>query len=182
MNDNTIWFVANQPSDRVDPGDAYDWQVFGSFFDSQSTRLLNIRYTMDVPEPGLAILALGGLAGLLLVALTLRAIRARRPMEKDLTDDQVRAVRLYTSLSRKLGRIGVDCRGKTVEEVREAIQDTPWGAAGPVLTVLSAYNAVRFGARPLSPRAYATLQRLIRSLRTRELPRADGETQTPLAS
>jgi MYXO-CTERM domain-containing protein len=67
MNDNMIWFVANQPSDRVDPGDAYDWQVFGSFFDSQSTRLLNIRYTMDVPEPGLAILALGGLAGLLLV-------------------------------------------------------------------------------------------------------------------
>lgn len=68
MNDDTIWFVANQPSDRVDPGDAYNWQVFASFFDGpQSTRLVNIRYTMDVPEPGLAILALGGLAGLLLV-------------------------------------------------------------------------------------------------------------------
>jgi len=68
MNDNTIWFVANQGSDRADPGDAYNWQVFASFFDSgQSTRLLNIRYTMDVPEPGLAILGLGALAGLLLV-------------------------------------------------------------------------------------------------------------------
>ena len=68
MNDNTIWFVANQGSDRVDTGDAYNWQVFASFFDSgQSTRLLNIRYTMDVPEPGLAILGLGALAGLLLV-------------------------------------------------------------------------------------------------------------------
>jgi MYXO-CTERM domain-containing protein len=66
--DNTeISFVANQPSDRVDPGDAYSWNVYGSFSNMQSTALVNIRYTMDVPEPGLAILGLGALAGLLLV-------------------------------------------------------------------------------------------------------------------
>lgn len=90
----------------------------------------------------------------------IRAYRRRRAPDRALSDDQARAVRLYRLLSRRMIRLGYECAGKTVEELREEIA----GALEPALTVLSAYNAVRFGERPLPPESFAALRGLIRSL------------------
>jgi hypothetical protein len=58
-----ISFVANDASERVFNGDDYSWVARFAFFTGTPSQVdLTIDYTMDVPEPALAVVLLGGLA------------------------------------------------------------------------------------------------------------------------
>jgi hypothetical protein len=60
-------FVAHDNSERVYPGDDYSWQVKLSYYSVFNTNAsVTIGYTMDVPEPALAVVLLGGLAAVAL--------------------------------------------------------------------------------------------------------------------
>ena len=102
--------------------------------------------------------------GALLLFVRRRALRAKKPL---LTADQARAVRVYGRLRRRLGRLGVDLRGKTAEELSGDIlqHEAKWENGEAALEVLAAYNDVRFGARPLSSERYGKLRKAVRSLR-----------------
>ena len=58
-----ISFVANDASERVFNGDDYSWVARFAFFTGTPSQVdLKVDYTMDVPEPALAVVLLGGLA------------------------------------------------------------------------------------------------------------------------
>lgn len=83
-----------------------------------------------------------------------------------LTADQMRAVRLFRTLRRRMKRMGISADGRTAEELQRAIEGTH-GAENAVCTrdLIDTYNQVRFGGRPLSREHYARLKRLARALR-----------------
>ncbi len=82
-----------------------------------------------------------------------------------LTADQRRAVRVYGLLKRELGRQGLDCRGRTAEEILEEARDKRVLDAEPVGRVVGAYNAARFGGFPMERSRYLRLAAVVRSLR-----------------
>lgn len=82
-----------------------------------------------------------------------------------LTADQRRAVRVYGLLKRELRRQGLDCRGKTAEEILGEARDAGLVDAGPVSCVVDAYNAARFGGLPMERPRYLRLASVVRSLR-----------------
>lgn len=113
------------------------------------------------------ILVLAALGAMVLggFLLSVRRPTRRRRHRFPLSQDQVRAVRLFQQLRRKLARGGADCEAKTAKEILESLRrsrlvDVPFAAS-----VLETYNQVRFGGRPLHPDTYAALRRTIRSLR-----------------
>jgi len=120
-----------------------------------------------IPRPGVAArrapLALLVGAAVVLVLLWRRSRGGTgRPL---LTDDQARAVRLYRRLLRKLGRAGVACHGRPAEEIRDGLSQVAGLEAMPLYEVFDAYNAARFGGKPLPPSELARLRRVIRRLR-----------------
>lgn len=105
------------------------------------------------------------------IALTLSFVLRRRPDRQRggrrrivLSRDQVRAVRLFQSLKKRLRRMGSAPEGKTAEEI---IEDLQASGLAPVtaVDVLETYSEVRFGGRPLSRARYQELQKLIRGVR-----------------
>lgn len=99
---------------------------------------------------------------LLALAVLLAAWLVRERMRKPaaapaLTPDQQRAIRLYRGLLRKLERHGAQARGKTAEELRQEVAANGWKDPSGAIAVLDAYNAVRFGGRPLPRTAYREL-------------------------
>jgi len=82
-----------------------------------------------------------------------------------LSQDQMRAVRLYTRFQRKLTRLGADCRGKTSEELREELLENRW--VDPVVAeeLLDVYDQVRFGGRSLPHARFVGLNRQVKNLR-----------------
>jgi hypothetical protein len=58
----TIAFVANDASERVFLGDDYSWIAKFDYDSLPSTWQARVDYTMDVPEPALGVVLLGGLA------------------------------------------------------------------------------------------------------------------------
>lgn len=115
------------------------------------------------------LLLLGVAAG----CIWLIARRRRPPVVRDvaLTPEQVQVVKLYLRLRRKLTRFGVDCRGKTAEELGEELATERWGAPEGVMELLSCYNTVRFGGYPLPPARLAALRSAVKALQPRDVGR-----------
>lgn len=92
-------------------------------------------------------------------------VPARTASSIALSADQLRAVRLYQTIARKLREIGLDPKGKTVEEILPQLGDS-LGMHTPTMTnALTAYNDVRFGRRPLSKNALSELRKGVLALR-----------------
>ncbi len=100
------------------------------------------------------------LAGLAAIVLTVRAIlRKNRKPRYRLTSDQLRAVRLYNRLRRKLARAGVDCRNKTAEELAGDAARNPGIDSAETVKLITVYNITRFGNRPLPREEYLRLRK-----------------------
>ncbi len=95
------------------------------------------------------------------------AVRVRAP-RLVLTKSQSRATRTHKLLVAKLRHLGVDPRGKSVEEIRVELSRVPLANRDDTLTILGAYNAARFGGRTLDSRGYGVLRGLIAGLRLRK--------------
>lgn len=124
---------------------------------------------------------LGGVArapqrrGLLFIALfmvvaaaVLRYIvvrkQASRLVHYELSTDQVRAVRLFSTLKRVLRRLGMACSDMTAGEILAEVQRCPTLDAHAAANILSAYNEARFGGRPLSRAEANRLRSLARAV------------------
>ena len=107
------------------------------------------------------------IAAVLLAAL-LRLFRGRPQKRRGipLTSDQKRAARLYRALVRRLERLGIPCAGQVAEEVAGAVGRCGWVDRNTAFRIIDAYNAVRFGGRPMSRGDYAALCRALSGLRT----------------
>lgn len=111
-----------------------------------------------------ALLIAGGFVTLL------RVPWVRVPRGLQLTADQIRLVRLYLLLRRRLQHFGVSCAGRTAEDIGRELRTDRWGAPAEALQVLELYNAVRFGGQPLNGANLAGLRKAIMQLRPSELP------------
>ncbi len=103
----------------------------------------------------------GGVTALLL----LRRMGARTPPGMPLTPDQHRAVRLFLRLRRTLARAGVNCEGKTAEELARSLAEIPCTAPDAILNALRRYSEVRFGRRPFPAQEYMAVKRQMRAVR-----------------
>jgi transglutaminase-like putative cysteine protease len=131
-----------------------------------NSRQASERTTTPLDHATGALRAVVFLAGAVLMAHTaVRLTRARGRKGRALTRDQARATALYMSFRQRLRKRGIDCRGKTVEELREAIAAEAWIDEPAARSILSSYNTVRFGRRPLDAGPYGALQKKIRSFR-----------------
>ena len=120
--------------------------------------------TATIPFVGPALL-LATLLLAVLVWLVLRMRQHRRAHLLPLTQDQSRAVRLRKQLTSRLRNRGVDTEGKTVEELRDIIAASTWEDRNLILQILSAYNAVRFGQRPLPQPVFSQLRQMARHVK-----------------
>ncbi len=85
-----------------------------------------------------------------------------------LNRDQQRAVQLYHTLCRRLGRMGIACDGKTAGEIEAAAESLNGRLdTGPVHEVIHLYNDVRFGLREIDMGRYNDLKKQITKLRLR---------------
>ena len=113
-----------------------------------------------------------GLVSSLLLSLTvytlwrLRMLRWERAKRYPLTSDQQRAVRLYRRLRRCLERCGIDCAGKTAEELRTSLENGVFVDQQIGVQALDTYNTVRFGLRPMAEGEYGRLMKGLQALRT----------------
>lgn len=89
----------------------------------------------------------------------------RKRIPITLTREQQQASTLRKQLLNRLKHAGVVGGNMTVDELRAAIIQFPEEDRRPARQVLEAYNAVRFGRRPLTTGAYSTLRRMVRGLR-----------------
>ncbi len=104
--------------------------------------------------------------GVVLLLALLGLVRGRRREKRfPLTPDQKRAVRLHDGLVRRLERLGIPCSGRVVEEIADAVQGCVWLDRATVSKIIGAYNAVRFGGRPMDRAQYAALCRALSGLR-----------------
>ncbi|HNT88943.1 MAG TPA: DUF3488 and transglutaminase-like domain-containing protein, partial [Candidatus Hydrogenedentes bacterium] len=92
------------------------------------------------------------------------ASRPKRPRYA-FTRDQARAGRLYRRVLRRMRWHGLAATGSTAEELLESWKNRRGGDPGPLREVLDAYNAARFGGRPLTRKHYVALLRRLRTLR-----------------
>jgi len=116
---------------------------------------------------GRAVLWTAGLIAVVWILVYLSTLRrAPRAFRAELTPDQVRAVRLFVRLKRRLKSLGMDCRGKTAREILEFVLSEGGALNRDVLdAVLEEYNKVRFGGRPLTDTRFAELNRSIKTLK-----------------
>lgn len=102
---------------------------------------------------------------------TYRALSDARSLRRSalgvytLTREQRRAISLYRALRKRLKKLGVETAGRTAEELLEEIGKTDWPQKAEAQRLLSAYNEVRFGARPLPGERLAELWRALRALK-----------------
>ncbi len=108
-----------------------------------------------------------GLLGMVFWRL-LRRSKGALTTEFTLNRDQVQVIRLYLALRRRLEKHGVDCKGKTAEEVRDTLTEGRWGAPDAAMDVLACYNTVRFGGVPLRSEQLVRLKRGLKELRPHE--------------
>jgi hypothetical protein len=90
------------------------------------------------------------------------------PRNRALSREQVRVVRLYLLLRRRLQKFGVTCAGRTAEELREELHAPRWGSPESALEVIELYNTVRFGCRTTAGTDFARLRKAVLGLRPRE--------------
>jgi protein-glutamine gamma-glutamyltransferase len=114
------------------------------------------------PLPILLLLCLTMLGGLWLGYRN----RSGRPVnEFVLSRDQVQVVKLYLAFRRRLNKYGIDCRGKTAEELRDVLAAEQWGAPDAAMRLIACYNTVRFGGAPLQPGQLTSLKAALKELR-----------------
>ncbi|MFO7774765.1 MAG: transglutaminaseTgpA domain-containing protein [Candidatus Hydrogenedentota bacterium] len=112
---------------------------------------------------GLGLLGLGGAAVWFAVQwkeLQFVGSRPRAPLSRD----QLRAIRLYLRLRRRLRRIGIPCEGKTAQEVLGEARCHPAVDPDVLEEVVHVYDTVRFGNRALDARRYRDMRRAIKRL------------------
>lgn len=97
--------------------------------------------------------------------LLIRFRNRAAPSEFELTPDQIKVIELYLTLRRLLRKHGVDCRGKTAEDIEATLASPVWGAPEGAMKLLACYNTVRFGGAPLPPEVLAELKRGLRTLK-----------------
>jgi hypothetical protein len=119
---------------------------------------------MKSPLGGVAMVAMECALGLGLVLLIWRR-RAQGTGQVTLSPDQKRAIRLYRSLIRKAQRLGVDCRGKTAEELGRNFAEWGWLGAEDANAIIKLYSEARFGGKLLPPDEFATWRRALGRLR-----------------
>lgn len=108
------------------------------------------------------------IAGLLLAGLVWFGWHARQNGRRHiflLTQDQARAVALRKKLVSRLRARGVDAEGKTVEDLRDIVAASNWDDRDLILQILGAYNAVRFGQRPLSAPVFTRLRQMLQNVK-----------------
>lgn len=118
-------------------------------------RLPSVRMTVIV-----AVLGAGATALLLL-----RRMVGPKTSRMPLTPDQHRAVRLFIRVRKIFARAGVNCEGKTAEELGRLLASMPCTAPDALLNALRRYSEVRFGKRPFPPQEYAAVKRQMRAVR-----------------
>ncbi len=107
----------------------------------------------------------------LIVAAVVSYVRRKKASPQQtfsLNADQLQVIRLYVLLRRKLQKYGVDCKGKTAEELKDVVEDGRWEASEMALAVLKCYNIVRFGGAPLRNDELSILRRNLKNFRLRE--------------
>ncbi|MEK7793252.1 MAG: transglutaminase domain-containing protein, partial [Candidatus Hydrogenedentota bacterium] len=114
--------------------------------------------------------ACGIVAALVFVVRRAGAAPGRKLISIALTREQQQARALRKRLLNRLKHAGVSGANVTVDELRAAIDQFPEEDRRPARQVIEAYNAVRFGRRPLSTDAYNTLRRMIRGVRPAMAP------------
>jgi len=118
----------------------------------------------SVPQHA-AVLIPAGVAAVLLLALAGMLRGRNRDRRFPLTPDQARAVRLRRALIKRMERLGIPCSGRVVEEIADLARSCAWLDNRPVLKIVAAYNAVRFGGRPMNRAQYAALRRELAGVR-----------------
>ncbi len=112
-------------------------------------------------------LILGLVLGTLIISSILIArssISARRSLS-GLNASQVRAVKLYRLLRKRLARFGVQCEGKTAEEIRSLAAELHAPLETALAPILARYNAARFGLQELTPHEFKSMRQELRSVR-----------------
>ena len=163
-----FWYrkvVGFTPASRLELLHDVSWGLFGLGKGPRDGKpIQEVESPLQRFQRGFPLLA-GVTAAVFLGFGALRLLSIRRGVAPGLSEDQQRAVRLRAVLLRRLRRLGIETGDKTVDELRASIHGRGLDDPEPVLTVLGAYNAVRFGARPLPAEIYAALRRMVRSLR-----------------
>ena len=168
-----MWYrdiVGYQPAVRVE--DLFDRQRLSGFVPawgegSEAWGEMSLSDRIPLVTFGLALLGLGGAAVWFAVQwreLQFVGSRPRVPLSRD----QVRAIRLYLRLRRRLRRIGIPCEGKTAQEILKEARAHPRVDADVLEEVLRVYDTVRFGNRALDFGRYRDMRRAIKRLARRQ--------------
>ena len=176
-----MWYrdiVGYQPTVRLE--DLFNRQRLSGFVPawgegSEAWGELSLSDRIPLVTFGLALVGLGGAAVWFTVQwkeLQFLGSRPRIPLSRD----QVRAIRLYLRLRRRLRRIGIACEGKTAQEILDEARVHPGVDTDVLEEVLSVYDTVRFGNRALDLRRYRDMRRAIRRLSPR---REDWSSTAP---
>ncbi len=136
------------------PGWGYTGGMFGG---------MSLTDRIPLATFGLAFLGLGGAAvwfAMQWKELQFHGFRPRVPLSRD----QIRAIRLYLRLRRRLRRAGIPCEGKTAQEILAAAQAYPGVDPSILEEVVHLYDTVRFGDRSLDSQRYRNARRAIKRL------------------
>ncbi|MBI5094273.1 MAG: DUF3488 domain-containing protein [Candidatus Hydrogenedentes bacterium] len=117
------------------------------------------------PMGGAALLVLETALGLGAVLLAWKIWTRLHASRSTLSEDQTRAIRLFRRLRAKAQRLGVDCRGKTAEEMGREFVRLGWIGADEANAVIRTYSDARFGGKPLPVDEYRKWLHTVRSLR-----------------
>lgn len=131
---------------------------------SEGVRVTGPFGTLGFVTPLIVLLLLAGAS--VLAVLRVRWIPV--PRDRALSREQIRVVRLYLLLRRRMHKFGVVCGGKTAEELRSELHEPRWGSPERALELIELYNRVRFGSLPAAGTDLARLRKAILVLRPRE--------------
>jgi hypothetical protein len=92
--------------------------------------------------------------------------RRERVSRKGLGPDQLRAVRIFLTLRRRLRHTGIATENRTARELLESVEGTNQLDAEAIEQILEAYNTVRFGGRTMDRNVLARWLKLIRACTT----------------
>jgi hypothetical protein len=135
-----------------------------SFFRSETPDDENAVITAPVTSEEnirLLILVLLCIAGGAVALMWVSRSQKRINLTRGLTENQARAVHLYTQLRRFLEKSGAQCHGRSAGDILAEMGKHPWAPADAIHEVLTVYNDVRFGGRSLPKQQYLDLKKRI---------------------
>lgn len=140
------------------------FRTIGNVWETFTFDETEVSLTRSFRGPLLGLGVIVGMAGLAVFALRIAGGR-RRSRRGALTPDQKRAVRLHRQIKRRFRQLGIECEGKTAEELAASVESVGVNEPAVAHEVLELYNAVRFGDRAFSDDAFAAWRRKIRVLK-----------------